>query len=54
MLENTTSGWDLGAATAVGAELPFVGYCDKVSIAGATAHTTSGVYGGQLPQHAAQ
>jgi electron transfer flavoprotein alpha subunit len=48
VLENTTSGWDLGAASAVAAGLPFVGYCETVSIAGATAQTTSGVYGGQL------
>jgi electron transfer flavoprotein alpha subunit len=48
VLENTTSGWDLGAASAIGAGLPFVGSCEEVSISGATARTTSGVYAGQL------
>ena len=48
VLENTTSGWDLGASTAASAGLPFVGYCEEVTIEGATATTTSGVYAGQL------
>ncbi len=48
VLENTTSGWDLGAASAASADLPFVGYCQDVSIQGTTATTTSPVYGGQL------
>ncbi len=34
VLENTTSGWDLGAASAASADLPFVGYCEQVSVAG--------------------
>jgi electron transfer flavoprotein alpha subunit len=48
VLENTTSGWDLGAASALTAGLPFVGSCEEVSISGRTAQTTSGVYAGQL------
>jgi electron transfer flavoprotein alpha subunit len=48
VLENTTSGWDLGASSAASADLPFVGYCQDVSAAGATATTTSPVYAGQL------
>ena len=48
VLENTTSGWDLAAASAIGAGLPFVGSCEEVSISAATARTTSGVYAGQL------
>ena len=34
VLENTTSGWDLAAASAIGAGLPFVGSCEEVSISG--------------------
>ncbi len=48
VLENTTSGWDLGAASAASAGLPFVGYCQEVSVSAGTAQTSSGVYAGQL------
>ncbi len=36
VLENTTSGWDLGAASAASASLAFVGYCHEVTIEGGT------------------
>lgn len=52
LLENTTSGYDLGAACAEFADLPFVGYCQQVSLEGGQAQTTSGMYGGQLVAHA--
>jgi electron transfer flavoprotein alpha subunit len=48
LLENTTSGYDLAAATAAAAVLPFVGYCVGVALEGSEARTTSAIYGGQL------
>ena len=48
LVENTTAGYDLGAAAAAAAGLPFVGYCLGVSLSGGEAESISAVYGGQL------
>jgi electron transfer flavoprotein alpha subunit len=48
LLENTTSGYDLAAATAASASLPFVGYCVSLSLEDGQAQSTSAIYGGQL------
>lgn len=48
LVENTTAGYDLGAAAAAAAGLPFVGYCVGLSLDGAEAESVSGIYGGQL------
>jgi electron transfer flavoprotein alpha subunit len=48
LVENTTSGYDLGAAAAAAAGLPFVGYCLDVSLGGGEAGAVSAIYGGQL------
>jgi electron transfer flavoprotein alpha subunit len=48
VIENTTAGYDLGAAAATAADLPFVGYCLGVAVSGAVAEAVSGLYGGQL------
>jgi electron transfer flavoprotein alpha subunit len=48
LVENTTSGYDLGAAAAAAAGIPFVGFCLGLSMAGEQAESTSGIYGGQL------
>ncbi len=48
LLENTTAGYDLGAAVAATGNLPFVGYCTSIALAGDHAQVTSGIYGGQL------
>ena len=48
LVENTTSGYDLGAAAAAAAGLPFVGYCLGVSLEGGEAEAVSAIYGGQL------
>ena len=48
LVENTTHGYDLAAAAAAKAGLPFVGYCVGVSLAGGEVEAVSGVYGGQL------
>jgi electron transfer flavoprotein alpha subunit len=48
LVENTTAGYDLGAAAAAAAGLPFVGYCLGVSIEGGEAEAVSAIYGGQL------
>ena len=48
LVENATSGYDLGAAAAAAADLPFVGYCLALSLAGGEAESTSAIYGGQL------
>jgi electron transfer flavoprotein alpha subunit len=48
LVENTTSGYDLGAAAAAATGLPFVGYCLEVTTAGAEAEAVSALYGGQL------
>ncbi len=48
LVENTTTGYDIGAAAAATANVPFVGYCLDVSIVGEQAEATSGIYGGQL------
>jgi electron transfer flavoprotein alpha subunit len=48
LVENTTAGYDLGAAAAAAADLPFVGYCVAVSVSGGEAESVCGIYGGQL------
>jgi electron transfer flavoprotein alpha subunit len=48
LVENTTAGYDLGAAAAAEAGLPFVGYCLEVSAGGGAAEAVSALYGGQL------
>lgn len=48
VLENSTSGYDLAAAAAAAADLPFVGYCVGLSVDGGQARSTSAIYGGQL------
>lgn len=48
LLENTTAGYDLAAAAAAAAGLPFVGYCVGLSLEGGEAQSISGIYGGQL------
>lgn len=48
LVENTTAGYDLGAAAAAAAGLPFVGYCLGLSRAGDSVESASGIYGGQL------
>jgi electron transfer flavoprotein alpha subunit len=48
LIENTTAGYDLGAAAAAAAGLPFVGFCLGVSLSGGEAEAVSAIYGGQL------
>ena len=48
LLENTTAGYDLGAAAAAAADLPFVGYCIATSVTGRDAESVCEIYGGQL------
>lgn len=48
VLENTTTGYDLAAASAATSDLPLVGYCVGLSLASGQAESTSAVYGGQL------
>jgi electron transfer flavoprotein alpha subunit len=48
LLENTTSGLDLGAGAAAATDRPFVGYCLELSIENGEAQSTSGIYAGQL------
>jgi electron transfer flavoprotein alpha subunit len=48
LLENSTSGYDLGGAAAAAAGLPFVGYCVGLSLKGGEAESISEIYGGQL------
>ena len=48
LFENTTAGYDLAAAAAAAARLPFVGYCVGLSLDGGEAEAISGIYGGQL------
>ena len=48
LLENTTAGYDLAAAAAAATQLPLVGYCMELSLAGGHARATSAVYGGRL------
>lgn len=48
LLENTTAGYDLAAAAAASANLPFVGYCVGLAVDAGKAESTSAVYGGQL------
>lgn len=48
LVENTTAGYDLAAAAAAAADLPFVGFCLSVSLAGGEAESVSAIYGGQL------
>ena len=48
LVENTTHGYDVAAAAAARAGLPFVGYCVGASLTGGEVEAVSGVYGGQL------
>jgi electron transfer flavoprotein alpha subunit len=48
LVENTTAGYDLGAAAAAAAGMPFVGFCLGASRVDDGVESTSGVYGGQL------
>jgi electron transfer flavoprotein alpha subunit len=48
LIENTTAGYDLGAAAAAAAGVPFVGYCLGVSVSDGEAEAVCGLYGGQL------
>ena len=48
LVENTTAGYDVAAAAAAAAGLPFVGYCGGASLAGGEVEAVSGIYGGQL------
>ncbi len=48
LVENTTAGYDVGAAAAAAANLPFVGYCLEISLSGGAAEAVSAIYGGQL------
>ena len=48
LVENTTSGYDVAAAAAAAADLPFVGSCLEVSVDGGQAESVCGIYGGQL------
>jgi len=48
LVENTTAGYDLGAAAAAAAGLPFAGYCLEASVSGGEVEAVSAVYGGQL------
>jgi electron transfer flavoprotein alpha subunit len=48
LVENTTAGYDLGAAAAAATGLPMVGYCVGLSVNSGKVESTSAVYGGQL------
>jgi electron transfer flavoprotein alpha subunit len=48
LVENATAGYDLAAAAAAAADLPFVGYCLATSLSGGDAESTCAIYGGQL------
>jgi electron transfer flavoprotein alpha subunit len=48
LVENTTHGYDVAAAAAASARLPFVGYCVELSLESGAARSVSGIYGGQL------
>jgi electron transfer flavoprotein alpha subunit len=48
LVENTTSGYDVGAAAAAATNLPFVGACVGVTAAAGEAEAVSAVYSGQL------
>jgi electron transfer flavoprotein alpha subunit len=48
LIENTTCGYDLGAAAAAVAGVPFVGYCLDLSPVGEEVESVSSIYGGQL------
>ena len=48
VLENTTAGYDLGAAAAATTGLPFAGYCIELALQNGEAEATSAMYGGQL------
>jgi electron transfer flavoprotein alpha subunit len=48
LVENTTSGYDVGAAAAAAAGLPFVGYCLEAAVSGGAVEAVSALYGGQL------
>ena len=48
VVENTTAGYDLAAAAAAATGLPFVGYCVGLALQDGEAHSTSGVFAGQL------
>jgi electron transfer flavoprotein alpha subunit len=48
LVENTTAGYDVGAAAAAAAGLPFVGYCLGATVQGREAEAVCALYGGQL------
>ena len=48
LLENTAHGYDLAAAAAAAAGLPFVGYCVGLTLESGEAQAISAIYGGQL------
>jgi electron transfer flavoprotein alpha subunit len=48
LVENTTSGYDLGAAAAAATGLPFVGHCLEVTTPEGEAEAVCALYGGQF------
>lgn len=48
LVENRTAGYDVAAAAAATAQLPFVGYCLATSLSDGQAESTCAIYGGQL------
>ncbi|HEX6026238.1 MAG TPA: electron transfer flavoprotein subunit alpha/FixB family protein [Solirubrobacter sp.] len=48
LIENTTTGYDLGAAAAAVAGLPFVNFCLALAVDGDEMESTSAIFGGQL------
>jgi electron transfer flavoprotein alpha subunit len=48
LVENTTHGYDVAAAAAAAAGLPFVGFCIDLSLEDGAGRSVSEIYGGQL------
>jgi electron transfer flavoprotein alpha subunit len=48
LVENTTHGYDVAAAAAAAAGLPFVGFCVDLSLEDGAGRSVSEIYGGQL------
>jgi electron transfer flavoprotein alpha subunit len=48
LVENTTHGYDVAAAAAAAAGLPFVGFCVGLSLEDGAGRSVSEIYGGQL------
>lgn len=48
LVENTTHGYDLAAAAAAAAGMPFVGFCIDLALEDGAARSVSEIYGGQL------